>query len=269
MAQRLVRAKHKIKAAGIPFRIPPAHLLPERLDAVLAVLYLIFNEGYDGRGDLAAEAIRLGVALVELMPDEPEASGLLALMLLHDSRRAARFSEGELVLLVDQDRRLWDGEQIVAGRAALQRALALVGVEYAHGTDHGGENVGGGRGVHEGVRGGLYILQAAIASLHIESTPDWPRIAALYDELARLAPSPVIELNRAVALAEAHGPGRGLASIEALDGLEGYHYFHAARAELLRRLDRWAEARAAFEQALRLVRSEPERRFLQGRLTSL
>jgi RNA polymerase sigma-70 factor, ECF subfamily len=269
MAQRLVRAKHKIKAAGIPFRIPPAHLLPERLDAVLAVVYLIFNEGYDGRGDLAAEAIRLGVALVELMPDEPEASGLLALMLLHDSRREARFSDGELVLLVDQDRRLWDGEQIDAGRAALRRALALAGVEYAHGADHGGENVGGEEGVHEGVRGGLYTLQAAIASLHTESTPDWPRIAALYDELARLAPSPVIELNRAVALAEAHGPARGLASIEALDGLDGYHYFHAARAELLRRLDMWAEARAAFEQALRLVRSEPERRFLQGRLTSL
>ena len=246
MTQRLVRAKRKIKAAGIPFKIPPAHLLPERLDAVLAVVYLIFNEGYDGRGELAAEAIRLGAALVELMPDEPEASGLLALMLLHDSRRAARFRNGELVLLVDQDRSLWDDQQIGAGNVALQRALALRGPA--------------------GV--GVYTLQAAIASLHAEDIRDWPQIAALYDELARLAPSPVIELNRAVALAEAHGPAVGLASIEALDGLDGYHYFHAARAELLCRLDRSAEARLAFEQALQLVRSEPERRFLQGRLGS-
>jgi RNA polymerase sigma-70 factor (ECF subfamily) len=268
MAQRLVRAKRKIKAAGIPFRIPPARLLTERLDAVLAVVYLIFNEGYDGRGELAAEAIRLGVALVELMPDESETSGLLALMLLHDSRRAARFSDGELVLLADQDRSLWDSERIDAGRAALQRALALAGNEYAHGANHGGEKAGGEGSVRERVRGGLYTLQAAIASLHTESTPDWPRIAALYDELARLASSPVIELNRAVALAEAQGPAEGLASIDRLDGLDGYHYFHAARAELLRRLDRSAEARMAFERALQLVRSEPERRFLQSRLTS-
>jgi RNA polymerase sigma-70 factor, ECF subfamily len=247
MAQRLVRAKRKIKAAGIPFKIPPAHLLPERLGAVLAIVYLIFNEGYDGRGELAAEAIRLGAALVELMPDEPEASGLLALMLLHDSRRAARFSDGELVLLTDQDRSLWDDRQIGTGREALQRALALRG--------------------RAGV--GVYTLQATIASLHIESTRDWTRIAALYDELARLASSPVIELNRAVALAEAQGPAVGLDCIEGLDGLDDYHYFHAARAELLRRLERWAEARTAFEQALQLVRSEPERRFLQSRLASL
>jgi RNA polymerase sigma-70 factor (ECF subfamily) len=247
MAQRLVRAKHKIKAAGIPFRIPPAHLLPDRLDAVLAVVYLIFNAGYDGPGELAAEAIRLGAALVELMPDESEASGLLALMLLHDSRRAARFSEGELVLLADQDRGLWDVEQIETGRVALQRALALRGRKSV----------------------GVYTLQAAIASLHVEGNRDWPGIVWLYDELARLAPSPVIELNRAVALAEAQGPAVGLASIDRLEGLDGYHYFHAARAELLRRLDRPTEAHEAFERALMLVRSEPERVFLERRLASL
>ncbi len=244
MAQRLVRAKRKIRAAGIPFRIPPAHLLPDRLTAVLAVVYLIFNEGYDGRGELAAEAIRLGRALAELMPDEPEVSGLLALMLLHDSRRAARLRDSELVLLSEQDRTLWDREQIVAGRAALDRALALRGR-------------------------GPYVLQAAIAALHAEDTCDWPQIAALYGELARLTGSSVVELNRAVAVAEADGLQAGLEAIEELDELEEYHYFHAARADLLRRLGRAAEARAAYERALELAHSEHEQRFLARRVAGL
>ena len=244
MAQRLVRAKRKIKAAGIPFRTPPAHLLPDRLAAVLAVVYLIFNEGYDGRGDLATEAIRLGEALAELMPDEPEVHGLLALMLLNDSRRGARFRDGELVLLADQDRALWDHGQIEAGRAALDRALALRGR-------------------------GSYLLQAAIASLHADETLDWAQIAALSGELARLTPSPVVELNRAVAVAEAEGLEAGLAAVDRLDGLDSYHYFHATRADLLRRLGRPAEARAAYERALELVRSEPERRFLERRVAAL
>ena len=181
MAQRLVRAKRKIKAAGIPFRVPPDHLLPDRLAAVLAVVYLIFNEGYGGRVDLAAEALRLGRALAELMPDEPEVHGLLAMMLLHDARREARVRDGELVLLEDQDRALWDAAQIAAGRAALDRALALRGR-------------------------GPYVMQAAIASLHADEPRDWPQIAALYAELARLTDSPVVELSRAVAVAEADGP---------------------------------------------------------------
>jgi RNA polymerase sigma-70 factor (ECF subfamily) len=244
MAQRLVRDKRKIKVAGIPFRIPPTHLLPDRLTAVLAVVYLIFNEGYDGRGELAEEAIRLGHALVELMADEPEVSGLLALMLLHDSRRTARFRDGELVLLADQDRTLWDGERIEAGRAALDRALALRGR-------------------------GPYVLQAAIASLHAEDRCDWPQIAALYRELARLTRSPVVELNRAVALAEAEGLKAGLTAIDDLHELDAYHYFHAARADLLRRLGRPAEARAAYERALELAYSEPERRFLARRVAGL
>jgi RNA polymerase sigma-70 factor (ECF subfamily) len=244
MAQRLVRAKRKIKAAGIPFRTPPAELLPDRLAAVLAVVYLIFNEGYDGRGDLAAEAIRLGTALAELMPDEPEVAGLLALMLLNDSRRAARFRDGEIVLLADQDRSLWNRGQMEAGRAALERALALRGR-------------------------GPYVLQAAIAALHAEPSPDRHEIAALYDELAGIMRSPVVELNRAVALAETEGAEVGLAAVDELEELDAYQYLHAARADLLRRLGRNDEARAAYERALELVRSEPERRFLERRVAGL
>ncbi len=247
MAQRLVRAKRKIKAAGIPFRIPPAHLLPDRLSAVLAVVYLIFNSGYDGRGELSQEAIRLGGALVELMPDEPEVYGLLALMLLHDSRRDARRRDGEIVLLADQDRELWDEGRIRDGRAALGRALALRG-----------------RGV-----GGVYVLQAEIASLHARQESDWVAIAALYEELAQVTGSPVVELNRAVAMAHARGWREGLREIDRIDGLVDYHYYHAARADLLRRLNRAEEARAAYERALELARAEPERRFLAGRIAEL
>ena len=243
MAQRLVRAKRKIRDAGIPFRIPPAHLLPDRLAAVLAVVYLIFNEGFGGRGDLAAEAIRLGRALAELMPDEPEVRGLLALMLLLDSRREARFRGGELVLLDDQDRTLWDSGRIAEGRAALDRALALRGR-------------------------GAYVLQAAIASLHADEPRDWCQIAALYGELARLTRSPVVELNRAVAVAAAQGPEAGLALVDRLD-LGDYLYLHSTRADLLRRLGRREEARAAYERALALAHADPERRFLEKRLAGL
>jgi RNA polymerase sigma-70 factor, ECF subfamily len=243
MAKRLVRAKGKIRAAGIPFRVPPDHLLPDRLAAVLAVVYLIFNEGYGGRGDLAAEAIRLGRALAELMPDEPEVHGLLALMLVNDARRDARFADGTVVLLRDQDRSLWDFDQIGEGRTALERALAL-----------------GGRG--------RYVVQAALAALHADEPQDWPRIAALYGELARLTGSPVVELNRAVAIAEAGEVEAALALVEGLE-LERYHYLHATRAELLRRLDRVEEARAAYGRALELVHSDAERRFLERRLAEL
>jgi RNA polymerase sigma-70 factor (ECF subfamily) len=243
MAKRLVRAKRKIEVAGIPFRVPPAPLLPDRLAAVLAVVYLIFNEGYGGRGDLAAEAIRLGRALAELMPDEPEVHGLLALMLVNDARRDARFADGTVVLLRDQDRSLWNLDQIAEGRTALDRALTL-----------------GGRDT--------YVLQAAIAALHVEEHQDWPQLAALYGELARLTRSPVVELNRAAAIAEAGDVEAALSLVERLD-LDDYHYLHATRADLLRRLDRVEDARAAYERALALVRSDAERRFLERRLAEL
>jgi RNA polymerase sigma-70 factor, ECF subfamily len=243
MAQRLVRAKRKIKAAGIPFRVPADHLLPDRLAAVLAVVYLVFNAGYTGRGDLSAEALRLGRALAELMPDEPEVHGLLAMMLLLEARRPARLRAGELVLLGDQDPALWDGASVAAGRAALDRALAL-----------------GGRG--------QYVVQAAIASLHADEPRDWPQIAALYAQLSRLTGSPVVELGRAVAVAEAEGPEAALAIADGL-GLDGYHYLHATRADLLARLGRTAEAQAAYRRALDLVADDAERRLLQRRLDDL
>jgi RNA polymerase sigma-70 factor, ECF subfamily len=243
MAKRLVRARSKIKTAGIPFRVPPAHLLPDRLAAVLAVVYLIFNEGYGGRSELAAEAIRLGRALAELMPDEPEVHGLLALMLINDARSEARFADGAVVLLRDQDRSLWDSDRIAAGKQGLDRALALRGR-------------------------GPYVIQAAIAALHAEEPQDWPELAALYGELARITGSPVVELNRAAAIAEAGDPEAALDLVEALD-LDRYHYLHATRAELLSRLDRAEEAREAYDRALELVASDAERRFLERRLAEL
>jgi RNA polymerase sigma-70 factor (ECF subfamily) len=241
MKRRLTRAKSKIKVAGIPFSVPAGQRLPERLGAVLAVVYLIFNEGYGGQESqsaLAAEAIRLGRILAALLPAEPEVLGLLALMLLHDARREARFDGQDLVLLGDQDRSRWDWRQIAEARALLDRALA-------------------GRGP--------YALQAAIASLQTEPRLDWPQIAALYGELADRTGSAVVRLNRAVAIAEAEGPAAALAIVDGLD-LPDYQYWHSTRAELLRRLGRADEARAAYTQALALARTVPERRFLERRI---
>ena len=243
MKRRLTRAKAKIKATGIPFAVPAEHRLPDRLDAVLAVVYLIYNEGYSGRVDLAAEAIRLGRLLAELMPDESEVQGLLALMLLHHARRAARFRGDELVLLEDQDHSLWDAAELSAGRASLERAIALRGR-------------------------GAYLLQAAIASLQTEEHIDWREVAALYAELAARTRSPVVELNRAVAVAKAGDPRAALDLVERL-ALDDYQYLHSTRAELLRCLGREAEARLAFERALSLARSKRERSFLEKRIADL
>jgi RNA polymerase sigma-70 factor, ECF subfamily len=246
MKRRLSRAKAKIKATGIPFAVPADHLLPDRLGAVLAVAYLIYNEGYSDpptRTDLAGEAIRLGRVLAMLMPDEPEVHGLLALMQIHHARRNARSSGDELVLLGDQDRSLWDTEQIAAGRSALQRALALRGR-------------------------GPYVLQAAIASLQAQERIDWDEIAALYGQLAQITRSPVVELNRAVAVAQAGATEQALEIVERL-ALGDYQYLHSTRGELLRRLGRTDEAREAFERALALARSARERRFLQRRIAEL
>ena len=237
MAQRLVRAKRKIAAAGIPFRVPPDDLLPDRLAAVLAVVYLIFNAGYGGRGDLAGEAIRLGRALAELMPDEPEVHGLLALMLLHDARREARFR----------------GRRGGAARRPGQLALGRRRRSRPAGRCSTGRFALRGRGP--------YVVQAAIASLHADEPRDWPQIAALYGELSRLTGSPVVELSRAVAVAEAEGPEAGLAIVDGLE-LDDYHYLHATRGELLRRLGQTDEARAAYQRALELVHDDAERRLI-------
>jgi RNA polymerase sigma-70 factor (ECF subfamily) len=244
MKRRLSRAKARIKATGIPFAVPADHVLPDRLSAVLAVIYLIFNEGYPDRCDLAAEAIRLARLLAELMADEPEVYGLLALMLLHDSRREARVVEGELIPLAEQDRSRHDQAKVEAGQVALDRALALRSAT------------------------GPYVLQAAIASLQADEDIDWNEVTVLYERLERLTGSPVVALNRAVAVAEAGAPERALELVDSLD-LGEYRYLHSTRAELLRRLGRADEAREAFERALRLAATDPERRFLVRRLSEL
>jgi RNA polymerase sigma-70 factor, ECF subfamily len=256
MAKRLVRAKQKIQHAGIPYRVPPAHLLPERTPGVLGVLYLLFNEGYAAtagadlvRQNLSAEAIRLARVLVRLMPDEPEAAGLLALMLLHDARRCARLdASGDLVTLEDQDRSLWDATAIGAGVAILEAALR-----------HG--------------RAGPYQIQAAVAACHATAPTadrtDWPQIAALYGRLAEFLPTPVVELNYAVAVGMARGPAAGLPLVEALEAagkLAGYHLLPATRADFLRRLGRMPEAAAAYREALELTSTDAERRYLSRRL---
>jgi RNA polymerase sigma-70 factor, ECF subfamily len=240
-SKRLTRAKHKIRDAGIPFAVPPDHQLPDRLAAVLTVIYLIFNQGWGGgRVDLAAEAIHLGRALADLMPDEPEVLALLALMLLHDARKAARLRDGQVVPLDDQDRTLWDTPQINEGRALLQQAVTRR-------------------------RTGPYLVQAAIADLHLYQPRDWPQIAALYETLARQTGSPIVEMNRAIAVAEIDGPEAGLAILDRLD-LDHYRYFHSTRADLLRRAGRPSAAHQAYRRALDLAQTEPEQRFLQDRL---
>jgi len=283
MKRRLTRAKSKIKVAGIPFAVPAAARLPERLGAVLAVVYLIFNQGYSDpttESSLAAEAIRLGRVLAALLPDEPEVLGLLALMLLHDARREARFggeNGQDLVLLPDQDRSRWDWRQIAEARDLLDRALLDPARQEHALLDPARQEhalLDPARQEHalldpalrqQPTARGPYALQAAIASLQAEDPLDWPQIAALYAELADRTGSAVVRLNGAVAVAEADGPAAALALVDALD-LPGYQYWHSTRAELLRRLGRAAEARAAYREALDLARTVPERRFLERRI---